>query len=1548
MPETRRQKEAMNNSTTKRIGSLRMGRFLATLLAALIAALVLAGTASARQVYEWVYSGEYVDGAGTDNGVFPSRMGQIAIDQDRNEILVTVGPTGQDGAIPGYVTKVDFSNNPAEFDDLAPGVDTFVPYGPHLYNGRPAIAIDDTTKPTNGNFYITGRNQLAVNMAGFDQGGQPLPNWQFSEGPFGIAVDQTGEILTSKSNTKDRFSWLNAAGEVVDVDTPFLALEEPIENLSPILSGPHGGALSFDGDGNVFEMTAADGTLFRRFLTKFKKIDSETFLEEFKFGRKLTNDQNAALAVDPATEELFSAEESTVNVYDPDTGAKLTSFGAPEPGYEGLSPDGSFEGGATGVAVDHDSHAVWVANERLYAGAAHRVEKFIRTGPITVPTTETDGVDTSATSATLHGTINPEGLATTDCHFEWGTVQWDLSVVQPCAEGPVITGSDDVAVTGELTGLIKGKTYWYRLVSKNSNGRVIDGGPEKFIAQGTPVISNVYFDRVNTDGVTLNATIDPNGGRTRFFFEYGPTTAYGYSTPVKRVIKFDGTKFVEKLPESLLQPGDVEQEVTGLESGKTYYYRVVAINEQNSAQAPGGIFKTHLADPAVDPCPNSHVRQQVEATLLDDCRAYELVSPANAGGYDVESDIVPGQVPLVTSPDALNRVLFSIHDGMVPGIAGSPTNFGRDPYVAHRGLDGWSTAYVGLPSHGMQEVGPFASPLLAADSALETFAFGGNDICDPCFADGSTNIPLRLRNGQIVKGMAGSLAPVAESAQKVIKPFSSDGSHFVFGSNEKFELAGGDEGSIYDRDLRTGTTQVISTLPNGSTMPGGNVSELDISEDGSRIVVAQRVSVDGKGNEHVHPYMHIGTSPNSVDLAPGTSSGVLFAGMSGDGARSFYLTPDQLLGADSDDSTDLYEAAVNGGGTLDLRLISTKAGVASNDDSCTPPGSPTTWNTISGDGKCNAVILAGGAGVARGNGALYFLSPERLDGSKGAEDQVNLYLVKPGSHPEFVATIESSLAKPPPPPPNHPVLNPALVTGLEAPEAVTIDQTNGDIYVVERTPNRITRWDSGGVAKNFTAGPGAGTNAITGLTLGNVGRAQVAVDNAPGSPFNGRIYAKKSATTVGVYAPTGEELGTLIGFNEVCGLTVDQSSGVLYVGDRTGARIRRLAPVSGTPPVQNANYLETAVSTIGLSPCHVAADSLGQVYAAGATTGPVRKFQDSEFAAIPPAVQGVPVTSVGTDLVVDPTTDDLYVDEANQIARFDSTGALIQKFGSGAVGTNSRGVAIDGATGHVFATNGGNSVVKFGVEPVPYVPIDHPAVVHGLEQAGVHSYGDFQVTPDGRYALFSSIMPLTGHPNASNSEIFRFDSVEKQIDCVSCPITFAPATEDAVLSEYGLNLADDGRVFFTTPESLVLRDTNERKDAYQWSDGVIQLISTGTSPQDSAILSASRDGKDVFFFTYDTLVHEDENGNTMKIYTAREGGGFEYDPPLLPCAASDECHGAGTKAPDPPKINTVEGAGNRPAATPKRCKKRFVKKRGKCVKKKSKKRQRRKSKSPRG
>jgi hypothetical protein len=228
-------------------------------------------------------------------------------------------------------------------------------------------------------------------------------------------------------------------------------------------------------------------------------------------------------------------------------------------------------------------------------------------------------------------------------------------------------------------------------------------------------------------------------------------------------------------------------------------------------------------------------------------------------------------------------------------------------------------------------------------------------------------------------------------------------------------------------------------------------------------------------------------------------------------------------------------------------------------------------------------------------------------------------------------------------------------------------------------------------------------------------------------------------------------------------------------------------------------------------------------------------------------------------------------------------------------------------------------------------------VAGGTEHTDVHDYGDFQATPDGNFAVFASGIPFTGFPVHGNSEIYRYDAAGGSLDCISCASTGATATVSATLSHYGSNITDDGRVFFTTGEGLVLRDSNHKKDAYEWADGGAELISTGVSLEDSGLVTVSADGTDAFFYTHELLTAQDKNGQAMKIYDARVNGGYPYDAPPPPCQASDECHGPGTEAAPPPDIGTFKGIGGqfKPQSgrkAEKKCKRRRVKRKGRCVK----------------
>jgi Tol biopolymer transport system component len=217
---------------------------------------------------------------------------------------------------------------------------------------------------------------------------------------------------------------------------------------------------------------------------------------------------------------------------------------------------------------------------------------------------------------------------------------------------------------------------------------------------------------------------------------------------------------------------------------------------------------------------------------------------------------------------------------------------------------------------------------------------------------------------------------------------------------------------------------------------------------------------------------------------------------------------------------------------------------------------------------------------------------------------------------------------------------------------------------------------------------------------------------------------------------------------------------------------------------------------------------------------------------------------------------------------------------------------------------------------------------------GVEGKKSSRVTPDGMAVLFSSQSQLTGYDNAGHTELYLFDAAGGTLTCVSCNPSGIPATSNAetavstsqiapaVLDSFFLtrNLSADGRrVFFQTSEALVPQDTNGQTDVYEWEGSQVYLISTGKSSSPSDFGDASADGSDVFFFTRQALVGQDQDNNT-DIYDARVGGGITAQNPATPVAP---CVGeACLAAPGAPPVFGVSssaafsGTGNLTPPTP--------------------------------
>ncbi len=576
----------------------------------------------------------------------------------------------------------------------------------------------------------------------------------------------------------------------------------------------------------------------------------------------------ANIAVDPSTNEIYEVNGSEIDHYFSDClpCEPLDRFG-----------NGDLFA-AKGIAIDGSTHTVYVANAKGNDVAAFDdVRPVVTTGsPLAV----------SDSSVTLTGQVEPKGHGEiTECKFEYGfDTTYGHSI--PCSPDPrTVPFTENTAVTATIDNFSPGTRDHYRLVATNSAGATVDGLDKTFTTTQAPAIDGVRAEKVTATSADLIGQIDPNGLPTTYRFEYGPTIDYGQDVPVP-----DGTI------EASFSDQERSVELTGLTPHAVYHYRVVAENEDGITNGEDHSFNFYPSS-----CPNETVRQQTEADYLPDCRAYELVSPGNAGA----TALYPGgpNTGYATNPP---RLAYTGSSGTLPESGGSPIDANGDLYIATRTDSGWVSRYVGLPSFeaaldGGPPQGPPGSGFPGEE--IELCSQPGGD-CGPAkiqnnvltnsamstfleFDDGNPAVGANnqgdLQNESTVSSNApyvygsegnflerlptdlGAVSPIAHAldCKRLIGDFfgheayndcpgdvtaSANLTHFVFATETHLFSPQGQlaaPGSVYDNDVATANVEVASKLSDGEPIPSQPTDQAGdplqipaVSSDGSRILMA--------------------------------------------------------------------------------------------------------------------------------------------------------------------------------------------------------------------------------------------------------------------------------------------------------------------------------------------------------------------------------------------------------------------------------------------------------------------------------------------------------------------------------------------------------------------------------------------------------------------------------------------------------------------------------------------------------------------------------------
>ena len=464
-----------------------------------------------------------------------------------------------------------------------------------------AVPVGVTVDQASGNVYTTEAPSFSIaGIRKFDPEGVPLSQFGNGEGGanfVGVAVNPVNQNIYGLSNFGDLFRFTSAG-------TP---IGEPTQ-IGPVPPEPIGAQISSDGAGNIY-IPEVIGNVVKKLDPEANPLLTITGSET----HQLTEPRAVAVASNGDVLIADSAEEGRVQKFD--------SAGT----YVSTLTSGA---GSVAVAVDNSSGNVFVLNLGeagyhvvVYDSAGDEVDDFglgtikesfginqlavnettetvyvTSSGeklvwifePVAAPTatTGTAGAITQ-TTATLAGTVNPNGSAVTDCHFEYGTTTTYGSSA-PCVPASPGEGETAVAVTAKVSGLSAKTGYHFKLVTENGGGEGAGLDAEFTTLVNAPSVSTTSPSGITQTTATIAGTVNPNGSASSCSFEYGTSASYGTKVPCPTDPGSGSSAIAESLG------------LSGLSAGTTYHYRLSATNSGGTANGADVTFTTQTV-PVIPP-----------------------------------------------------------------------------------------------------------------------------------------------------------------------------------------------------------------------------------------------------------------------------------------------------------------------------------------------------------------------------------------------------------------------------------------------------------------------------------------------------------------------------------------------------------------------------------------------------------------------------------------------------------------------------------------------------------------------------------------------------------------------------------------------------------------------------------------------------------------------------------------------------------------------------------------------------------------------------------
>jgi Fibronectin type III domain len=680
--------------------------FLAVALTFLVA-MFCGAPAKAEITYK--YNGKSFGPNGVGPGEFPPSAAGLAVDQNSGDVYVY----DNEGAGNGTISKFSSTGAPVNFSALGSNIIKGVGTAPP---NEAEIAVDSSSGPDAGDIYIANNSVVRIYGAtggflGELSGGETC----------GVAVDSAGAVYVGiYPSTAKKYTPVTNPVTNADQTDSIAGLNE-VCNVAVDGEGNFYAATYFGGitryDALQFGSSAPFGTVIDK-VGNILAVDPSTndvFVERYGFiaqydssgiliadlGVGSLGDASKGVAI-KSNGSLYAQDEETkrITILEPEvlpdatteTASNITTESATVSGtvnpnnaattyqfeygtttaYGSAAPASPVSAGSDSTIHDVTANLTSLAESTTYhyrlvatsenGSKAGSDRTFHTTGPPAV-----DGQHASEIAharAEVEAEINPGGF---DTHYqvEYGTTQSYGSITASIDIG---SQDSDQSASTELTGLQPGTTYHFRVVASNSHGSPVAGVDQTFTTFPITQIDGESFSGVGSLGANLNAQVDDFGLLSNYYYEYGTSDGYGFTTPETSLGAIDGNTGTPVL-------------LTGLEPGTAYHFRVVIKNVMNNESST-----VVGADATFTTLP-------ISKTELPDGRVYEMVTPPNNQNANV---YVPGNSADVAVPTG--RPFQASLDGNTVAYVADPTSGGNgsngggggNEYVATRSPAGWT------------------------------------------------------------------------------------------------------------------------------------------------------------------------------------------------------------------------------------------------------------------------------------------------------------------------------------------------------------------------------------------------------------------------------------------------------------------------------------------------------------------------------------------------------------------------------------------------------------------------------------------------------------------------------------------------------------------------------------------------------------------------------------------------------------------------------------------------------------------------------------------